>query len=143
MFQPALCCGRRNLGHGTHKLRNSRQHQVGFRTAKIGHQIRTKQPIMDGKLPNCLIKFPLICHFSQTVGKPEQPLILTKTRNLSQILLLLACYESGLESVGKASELRNPLFLAQHLDGSVVPGTSVARMRGVIVASIHRIRFRP
>ena len=56
---------------------------------------------------------------------------------------LLARNQPILEEKGKATELRNQLYSAHCLDGPVVPGASVTRMTGVIVAFIGRIRFRP
>jgi hypothetical protein len=50
---------------------------------------------------------------------------------------------SKLGKVGKATELRILLLLAHRLDGPVIPDASAARMTGVIVASVRRIRFRP
>ena len=77
------------------------------------------------------------------MGKPNQWLILAKIQYLPQVLSLLAWSQSSLERVGKAAKLRKRLLLAHGLDGPFVPDASVARMTGVIVTSIHRIRFRP
>jgi hypothetical protein len=101
---------------------------------------------MDGKLPNYSRNIPLICSFYQTVGKPYQRLILTKIGYLSQISLLLVWNQPILKKVGKATELRKRLSFAHRLhrlDRPVIPGAGVARMTGVIVASIRRIRFKP
>jgi hypothetical protein len=45
--------------------------------------------------------------------------------------------------VGKAAKLRKRLLLAHGLDGPFVPDASVARMTGVIVASIGGTRLGP
>ena len=98
---------------------------------------------MSGILPNYWEIILFICPFSQTVGKPNQWLILTKMGYLSQILLLLVWYQPSLQRVGNAAKLRNRLFLTHRRDGPLVPDASVARMTGVIETSIHRTRFRP
>jgi hypothetical protein len=77
------------------------------------------------------------------MGKSNQRLLFTKMGYLSQILLLLVWYQSSLKKVGKDTKLRDWLFLAHLQTGPGIPDPSVARMTGVIVAPIRRIRFRP
>jgi hypothetical protein len=77
------------------------------------------------------------------MGKPNQRLILAKMGYLCRILLLLVWCQPSLEGVGNVAKLRNRLFSAHRLDGPIVPDASVARMTGVIVASIGGTRLGP
>jgi hypothetical protein len=69
----------------------------------------------------------------------ENGLFVSNNATFGLVLIQLEQLEQG----GQNYRIKKYLSFGPSLDGQVIPDASAARMTGVIVASVRRIRFRP